>query len=224
MAQEVRRTRVRLRRCRRLRENVPMSEPETTPSPMPAPRSRRRGGTPLDMVRSLGLVGVIVVLVALFNSGNQPTRPPVTVDVAATVQAARASAGFPVLAESALPARWYANGARFEAVPQEDGRWAYHVGYSDGEGAYLGIDATNAADPAQILGDDTYVDATGNRVIAGVRFLHYAQAENDVWMHAATATEPFTILIGANRPAELEQLITALRTDGLIAVDATTAS
>lgn len=176
------------------------------------------------MVRSLGLVGVIVVIVVLFNSGNQPAHPPVTVDIAATVQAARNTGAFPAIAASALPEHWYANSARFEPIAGEDGHWEFHIGYSDGEGGYLGIDATNADDPETVLGDGPLADPVESRVIAGVRFQRFAESENAVWRHAATAAEPYDILIGANTPPELEQLLSALRTEGEAAVGTPTAS
>jgi len=175
------------------------------------------------MVRSLGLVGLAVLGMIVFTLRDQPSHPPVTVDVASTVQAARSDAGFPVLAAPSLPGRWYANTARFVAVAQEPGKWEFHIGYSDGEGGYIGVDESSATDPSAILGGYTFVDPVAQRTIAGIAFDRYAQSENDVWMHRASSAEPYTIVIGTNSPDGVT-IVRALRADGAFATAGPTAS
>lgn len=176
------------------------------------------------MVRSLGLVGLAVLGMVMFTLRDQPTHPPVTVDVKATVQAARAAVDFPVLTATALPGSWYANAARLDPIAGEPGKWAFHIGYSDGEGGYIGIDESNASDPSAILGGYPYVDPVGRHTFGGVEFVRFAQSENDVWLHRATATEPYTIVLGTNSPGEGAEILRSLRSTGTAATAGPTAS
>lgn len=180
-------------------------------------RSRRRGGTPLDMVRSLGIVGIGVLGMVAFNYFGQPERPPVTVDIAATVQAARASADFPVLAATALPSDVYANTARFTAVSGEPGHSAVFIGYTDGTSGYVSVEASNAVGAERLKHPASFGAANGQQTIAGIRFETYADADSEMWFHPATADEAFDAQITCNSTALCDALLSSLSADGAVA-------
>lgn len=173
------------------------------------------------MVRSLGLVGLIVVAMVTFSQLRQPEHPPVTVDVAATVQAARAEAGFPVLAATALPEQWYANSATFAAIEGEPGHSAFHLGYTDGSGGYVGIDVSNADDPKTLTDVFESVPPLGSRVIAGLAFASYPAGEGSGWLHRAIGGEPFTIRIEATGGRAAAAVVEALAAEGATPVGLT---
>ena len=203
-----------------MRETSAMTTPETpppTPSPQVRARPRRRGGSPLDMVRSMGLVGLFVVGMVAFSFFGQPEHPPVAVDVKATVEAARMGAGFPVLAATTLPDGVYANTARFEPVAGEPGHFSYYIGYVYDTDAFLSIEASSAVGAERLKEPFPGATPKEHRSVDGVRFAVYAESENLVWFHSPTAAEPYAIRIASNSPA-LDELLGMLRTTG--AVDA----
>lgn len=195
-----------------------MTTTPQTPQPTPQvrPRARRRGGTSLDMVRSLGLVGLVVVGMVAFSQMSQPKHPPVTVDIAATVQAARNSADFPVLAATTLPDGVYANTARFESVTGEPGHFSYYIGYVYDTDAFLSIEASNAVGAQRMKEPFPGATPKEQRTVDGVRFAVYAQSENLVWFHAPTTAEPYAIRIASNS-STLDDVLGMLRTSAAVA-------
>lgn len=194
----------------------------TTPEPDTAPPAytthRRRKGTLPDLVRSLAVVGVGVVALVLFAFQDQPTHAPVTTDVAATVQAARSAGSPPDPAATVLPPGWYANAARFEASATGSGS-DFHIGYSDGASAYVGIDSTDAVDARALTSDYAMLEPSGTRTIAGSTFTEYADGSARAWLHRATRTEPWTMRITATDGAAAEAVVAAISGSGTVAVE-----
>lgn len=194
----------------------------TTPDPSAADarvsvRPRRRGGSPTDMVRSLGIVGIGVLGMVAFNLFGQPDRPPVTVDIAATVQASRAAAEFPTLAATTLTDGVYANTARFTAVSGEVGHANYFIGYTDGSDAYLSIEISDATGAERLKLADGLTSAPAADAIAGIPFDRYTDADETVWFHPSSAGEPYAAQIRCNQAPVCDAVIQALSTDGAVA-------
>ena len=169
----------------------------------------------LDMVRSLGLVGLAVVGMVMFTQRNEPAHPPVSPDLAATVSAARATADFPVLAATVLPSGIYANAARLEKAA--DNHWTFHIGYTDGESGFLSVDASSAVGTERMPAPFPNATPSANGTIAGITFDVYTESEAQVWFHPATASEPYAMQVSCNALASCDAMRAALSADGEIA-------
>ena len=206
-----------------VRETWPMS---TADAPVPGPRRRR--GTLLDMVRSLGIVAVAVLALVFFTSRSTPQRPVANADVAATVAAARANAPFPVLAASSLPAGWYANFASFDAVQGQSGRWQFHVGYTDGLNGFQGVDATNMTNATDMTPTAKNGIEDRHETVAGLDFTVYTMgtAGDEIWVSRGIGKDgiPYSVqLTGTPAKASGSAFSTAtfaklLSTAGAIAI------
>ncbi|MEJ7726662.1 MAG: DUF4245 domain-containing protein [Actinomycetes bacterium] len=114
---------------------------EASDEPAAAPAGRRGGGSPLDMVRSLGIVLLLIGAIALIT-----LRPPGgdgirVVEYGTELASARVAAPYPVLAPSGLDG-YRATSVRFAATA--DGT-VWHLGYVTPLGEYVGLDQTDGA-------------------------------------------------------------------------------
>lgn len=167
------------------------------------------------MVRSLGLVAAGVAALMLFTLRDQPDRTPVTVDIAATVQAARADGGYPVLAVTALPPGWYANFAEFSAIPGERGHHAFHIGYITADEQYFAVDASDGDDQQAIVAEARTGEALRTETVAGLEFAVYADAHGETWVHTAAGDDPYVITLqGTGTPDQWLAFTNTLATTG----------
>lgn len=198
-----------------------MSSPASDPDQPAITTHRRRRGSALDLLRSMGIVGVAVVALVTLTFRDEPQRPPVTTDVRGVITLARSEASFPVLAATTLPAGWYANAARYgkEGVPEH---LAFHVGYTDGETAYVGVEATVGDDGGALTAG--LGEATGTRTIAGVDFSVHRVGDDRYWLHRATAEEPWNLRISASDGSEADAVISALAPKGAVTTELPSAS
>ena len=175
-------------------------------------RPRRRGGSALDMVRSLGLVGLAVIGMVAFSLWNQPDHPPVSPELSATVQAARANAEFPVLAMTALPEGWYANAARFGSAQGTNDQPTYHLGYITQDEHYFGVDT--------MVGALSIVDKIlREESISGLTFAVIEDGDSERWISINSAATGSTItLTGSGTHEQWQQFTSALSADGAIAL------
>jgi hypothetical protein len=202
-----------------MRETYPMTTPELpTPDaeqvepPKYRVRPRRRGGSALDMVRSLGLVGLAVIGMVAFSLWNRPTHPPVSPDISATVQAARANAAFPVLAMTTLPEGWYANAARYGSQQATNNPPTYHLGYVTQDEHYFGVDTMAGAVSIvdKILREES---------ITGLTFAVTADGDSQRWISINTAATGSTIVLtGSGTREQWQQFTSALSAEGPIAL------
>lgn len=167
------------------------------------------------MVRSLGLVAAGVAALMLFTLRDQPDRTPVTVDIAATVEAARAEGGYPVLAVTALPPGWYANFAEFSPVSGERGHHVFHVGYITADEQYFAVDASDGKDQGTIATEAKTGEALRTETVAGLEFAVYADADGETWLHTASGDEPYVITLqGTGTPDQWLAFTSTLATAG----------
>jgi len=116
-----------------------------------------------DMVRSLGLMAVIVAALLFIGARylilpGSAERPPAA-DYSGVVQVFPREAGAPVLAPTALPADWRANAARLTAPAT--GVTQLHIGWAVPGGRYAGLDEATGASTALIA---AVLGAAGNTV------------------------------------------------------------
>lgn len=161
------------------------------------------------MVRSLGLVGLAVLGMVMFTLRDQPTHPPVSVDISATVTTARTNADFPVLAMTSMPKDWYANFADLTPISGEAGRWTFHIGYVTDDAQYFGVDASDGADEQR----QAAAKPLRTETVAGLAFDVHADGESEKWIHADP--EGYTItLTGSGSPEQWRSFVDALSATG----------
>lgn len=106
-----------------------------------------------DMVRSLGLMAVIVAALLFIGArylimpGSAERPPPA--DYSSVVQDFPRAAGAPVLAPTSLPASWRANAARLTAP--SDGVTQLHIGWAVPGSRYAGLDEATGP-PTALVG------------------------------------------------------------------------
>lgn len=147
-----------------------MSTETQVPAEPPAPPPRRRGltGTVVDMVRSLGVVLLLVAAIALITIRPGDDGDGVrVVDYAVELTSARVAAPYEVLAPDGLTG-YRATSVRFTST--DDGI-VWHLGFVSPDDAYVGVDQTDgdgealveqltkAARPVE--GDAAFVDLGG---------------------------------------------------------------
>ncbi|MBC7633482.1 DUF4245 domain-containing protein [Aeromicrobium sp.] len=102
---------------------------------MSTTRSTRGNPSMGDILRSMAVIALIVL--AIYGIGKLFTTSPGdqtrAVDYVQTVEQARPSAGFALLAPAALPAGWKATSARFDPA-------AWHLGVLTDDKDYIGLE------------------------------------------------------------------------------------
>jgi len=125
-----------------------------------------------DMVRSLGLMAVIVTALLFIGArylimpGSAERPPPA--DYSSVVQDFPRAAGVPVLAPGALPTTWRANAARLAAPAA--GAMQLHIGWAVPGSRYAGLDEATGSPAAlisSVLGSRGQ-QASGTTTIGGV--------------------------------------------------------
>jgi hypothetical protein len=198
-----------------------MAQGATASGPGPAgpgptgPGPRRRGTQTLgDLVRSLALLLVVVVVIALvtFRPKGQEIQ---VVDYRATLAGARVGAPFPLLAPDGLGGSWRATSAYFDppVVPGSRGA-TWHIGFVTPDNQYAGFEQTDgsAADVLrQVLASPQPEGTT--TVVAGQPWARWDDGSGHRALVRTTGGTAVVVDGSAGWP-ELEQLAAALRTSG----------
>jgi hypothetical protein len=187
---------------------------DTTPQHEAQPRRARGPHTVADMIRSLGLVLLLVVAVVLITF--RPQGQAVTVvDYRATLTAARSGAPFPLVAPVGLPQTWKATSAYYDPPVSNLGVTAWHVGFITAAGQYAGFEQTDGVGAGvlrDVLGDP--VDLSRTSTVAGQPWAQWTSAAGDRHALVRTVGGVTTVVDGSADWAELEQLAGSLRTGG----------
>jgi hypothetical protein len=103
--------------------------------PMSSTRSSRGNPSMGDILRSMGVLALVIVAIWGFGKlfTQKPDAPTPTVDYASTVKSARPAADFALLAPPTLPAGWKATSVRFEPK-------SWHLGVLTTAGDYIGLE------------------------------------------------------------------------------------
>lgn len=168
--------------------------------------------TALDMVRSLALIGV-VVLAIFFLVPRPETKMIPSADVSAMAAAAETAGDVPVVVPS-VPTGWQATSARREA-PHDGLPATWHIGYLTSSGEYAGLEMTNKAS------DDWFEDVTTDGTdiqtpldVNGVEWATRVSAENRVSYVWGEEGSPATVVTGTASRDELLQLAEAVQAAG----------
>lgn len=105
-------------------------------------RPRRGLGTWGDMVRSMGLILVVVGAMLVIAWQPAPTEEIRVVDAAAVAQGAAKTADFTPLLPK-LPADWRATSARLEPAVDDASHYAWHIGFVSPAGDYFALEQSS---------------------------------------------------------------------------------
>ena len=167
-----------------------------------------------DMVRSLGLMAVIVAAMLFIGARylimpGSAERMPVP-DFSSELQAFPREAGVPVLAPTGLPTSWRANAARL--THPGPGLTQLHIGWATPGSRFAGLDEANG-DPnalfTSVLGERG-LTVTGSTTIAGSTWQERVsdRGERALTRGAGGAT---VVITGNATDAQLRQLAASLR-------------
>lgn len=184
--------------------------------PVTSTRGRQTVG---DMLRSMGLVGIVVALLFLVvwwqrpeGLGDDVRRP---VDPAGVVAAVRMSGPFAVLEPVGLGSGWTATSAWFEPHDDTTGAAFLHLGYTTPAGSYAQVRQTDAPAADVVGGWTAHAEPTGEVVrLAGLSWRRLQAADGALALVArqgATADGVTLVVTGKAGWDELEELAGSLR-------------
>ncbi|NUU23347.1 MAG: DUF4245 domain-containing protein [Streptomycetaceae bacterium] len=108
--------------------------------------AKKRGlETVRDMVFSLGVVGIVVVVLLVLgrHSEQDPVKP---IDYSVKFQQASQVAPYPLLAPQGLPERWRATSAEYD--PDDPAATTWHIGFINPDQQYAAVEQGNGpSDP-----------------------------------------------------------------------------
>lgn len=117
--------------------------PQLNPGQTLRPRKRKRGfETALDMVRSMGLVGLAVLAVFLVTWRPAPETPFQPVNPASVAEGYQSMVEFQLLVPK-LADEWNSNSAWLEPVPNDITKSHWHIGWVSGADKYFAIEQSN---------------------------------------------------------------------------------
>ena len=180
-------------------------------APRPTPRGPHTVG---DMLRSLGLVLVVVLVVVLITF--RPQGQAVTVvDYRGLLAGARSGAAFPLVGPVGLPDTWKATSATYQPPAQGLGVTSWHIGFVTGDGQYAGFEQTNGVVDGvlrDVLGDP--VDQKRTSQVGGVGWERWADSAGDRRALVRTAAGVTVVVDGTADWPELERLAGSLHASG----------
>jgi hypothetical protein len=169
--------------------------------------AKKRGlETVRDMVFSLGVVGIVVVVLLVL--GRHSEQDPVKrIDYTLKFQQASQVAPFPLLAPQGLPERWRATSADYS--PIDPTRTTWHIGFINPSDEYAAVEQGNGPTEPFVAEKSMdgrpvgYVDVAGEqwRSYDGPKYRSLVRVKDGVT----------TMVTGTASFAELAQLAAALR-------------
>lgn len=195
------------------------AEPETTTEPAPPAQQvvapKRISQTLLDMVRSLGLMVVIIGVTLIFvpnliHPGKSSRVQPA--DFSSDAVGFHQVTGQPALVPQGLPAGWYANGATFTRSGPSSAH--LHIGWVTPDQKYVGLEESNSAAGgfiAAVLGRRGSVP-TGSVSFSGSGWDLRTSSAGEL---ALTSTKDgiTVVLVGSASAAQEQELAAALQPD-----------
>ncbi|WP_229051496.1 DUF4245 domain-containing protein [Aeromicrobium sp. Leaf350] len=180
---------------------------------MSSPAPQRSRGNPAigDIVRSVVVMGLIVLAIWAFGllHTNTPDDPVRDVEYASTATSARQAATYPLLAPASLPKDWRANGVRFTP----GGTQPWHLGVLTADDRYIGLEQEKVelddllevhADGATEAGTVEIAGATWQRFDGPKDRITLVQVTPEVTTLVTTSTAPFE---------DVERYVTLLTAD-----------
>lgn len=131
---------------------------------------RRASRSVADMIRSLVVVGgVVVVLVLIVPRPSAVNQPPV--DVVGVAQGAKPNASFPLSVPQNLPDEWRATSARL--LDGTDHVQTWHVGYQTADAQYAAVEQAKDATATWLRANTQDGDPVGTQTVAGGLWTQY---------------------------------------------------
>lgn len=118
-----------------------------------------------DVARSLLVVIAVIGVVALYQGllSDDPGDPNPPVDYLSSVDAARADAGYPLLAPERLPDGWKVTSARYSRGEM----WAWHLGILTSDEEYVGLEQARTEPDTLIESEADGTEPAGTTQIDG---------------------------------------------------------
>lgn len=169
--------------------------------------AKKRGlETVRDMVLSLGVVGIVVVLLLIFgrHSERDPVRP---IDYSLKFQQASQVAPYPLLAPQGLPDRWRPTSADYDSSDPKQTTW--HIGFINPNEQYAAVEQGNGPSAAFIVDKGKGGKPVGVHNVAGVQWKSYDGPKyRSLVLEQGGVT---TMVTGTATFEDLAQLAAALR-------------
>ena len=178
-----------------------MTEPESTPP-------RRRGfGSAGDMVRSMGVIVVIVLVIFIVQIRNDPS-PVRRVSISGALKVARSQAPYAVAGPVGLPRTWRATSVRFggDGAPT-----SWHIGYVTPDGDYAALEQGPGNDGSVLDRVSDRGSSAGSVDINGVTWKRVQGGSPEPRALVRTGTGPATVVAGRATWTELGELAAAGR-------------
>lgn len=175
---------------------------------MSAPQSSRGNPAMGDIVRSLFVIGAIIL--ALWGIGrlftNTPDDPVPAIDYAQIVSQARPAADFELLAPDRLPSGWKATSARFEPN-------SWHLGVLTKDDDYIGLEQVKVSVDRAVdqFAEDSKAD--GEAQVAGSTWTVRTGPKEDDITYVSREGDLTTLVTGNSPRAVLEDYIASLSAD-----------
>jgi hypothetical protein len=170
-------------------------------------RKKKRGfETAIDMVRSMGMVGIAVLLVYLVAWRPAPEQAFQPVNPTEVAQGYAESAGFNLLVPK-LPTGWQSNSAWLEPVPNDVTKFHWHIGWVLGDTQYFAIEQSNSELPNW---SGSFGLRTEESFTSGDRTWKVLDTEDEATSAYSTELEDSTlVVVGTTGPtfAELVSLV-----------------
>ncbi|WP_411105795.1 DUF4245 domain-containing protein [Streptomyces sp. cmx-4-9] len=161
--------------------------------------------TVLDMVRSLGVIGIVVAGIYFFIPHDDSADPTRTVDYRVETITARRAAPYPVAAPVGLAPQWRATSVSYDRK-QADG---WHLGFLNGQQQYVAVEQSSDASAKNIGKITRHAAATGQTQQAGERTWERWEGEKyDALVHQEQGH--VTVVTGTASFEELGVLAAAL--------------
>ncbi|MYV74854.1 DUF4245 family protein [Streptomyces sp. SID1046] len=110
-----------------------------------------------DMVRSLGVIGIVVAGIYLFVPHDEKADPTRTVDYRVETLTARRAAPYPVAAPVGLQEQWRATSVTYERKNAN----AWHLGFLDPEQQYAAVEQSTDTSAKYLAKVTQHATATG---------------------------------------------------------------
>ncbi|MGH8867596.1 MAG: DUF4245 domain-containing protein [Actinomycetes bacterium] len=181
---------------------------QTPTESAPAPGRRRGSQTVTDMVRSLGVV-LLVVAVILIITPREHSDPTPEIDYATELASARRGAPYALLAPQALPATWDATSVRYRTAADGDVTW--HLGFETPSDQYAGLEQSDGDSEAFVATQSLGGRPDGRVELEGRTWERYVSTEQER-RSLVRVTDGVTVVVaGSAGWGELQRLATALR-------------
>ncbi|WP_159540157.1 DUF4245 domain-containing protein [Aeromicrobium sp. 9AM] len=174
---------------------------------MSTPRSSRGNPSMGDIVRSVVVIGLIIIGLYAFGKlfTDKPDTPTRAVDYATLTDQARPVAGFDLLAPTKLPDGWHANAATLNID------W-WHLGIVKGDHDYIGLDQVKDTSAKRAI--DRFADssrADGKTDIGGETW-SVRKGPDDRTTYVRTQGDVTTVVIGTPSRSVIKDYIASLST------------